>query len=340
LDKIGIALIGCGEIAQLHAQALEQTGRARIVATLDRDLDKAQFIAAKHGATVFNDLDEVLANPQVGAVFVLTRHDSHPDIILRSLAAGKHVFSEKPLALSVDEALRIVDAVQNSGCFLMLGFNHRWNPAVQWLHNKMREIQSPVLCVHITFATSPFLQSWAGLDGEGGGVLHCLGSHALDLACFLLKDQPAQLATFTSRQRLSDPYLPDTAGIILSTRSGAIASILFHDHAAPSYPNYAKPGPGRLVRAEVFSEGFSATIEDSHNIRIFTNHVSNIQLADNGPLVTLGIFPEVEHFISCLSNGIRPEPDERDGLRAVQLVSAAAISAKRGGTIEFRNETE
>jgi predicted dehydrogenase len=330
LDKVGIGLIGCGDIAQIHAQALERTGMAYIIAVLDSNLEKAQSVARQYDALAYTELEQLLNNPDVEGVFVLTRHDSHPAIIQRSLSAGKHVFSEKPLALTIEEALPLLGAVQSSERFLMVGFNHRWNPAVRWLHSWMQEASSPVRCVHITFATSPFLESWAGLDSEGGGVLPCLGSHALDLACYLLDDAPAQLSVFTSRQRLSDPYLPDTAGILLQTQQDAIASLVFHDHAAPAYPNYALPGNSYLVRAEVFSDGYTAIIENSHELRLFTQDVRTILLDDRGPLDTLGIYPEDEHFIRCIKDGRRPEPNERDGFRAVHLVAGAQIAAKTG----------
>ncbi|MEN4099535.1 MAG: Gfo/Idh/MocA family oxidoreductase, partial [Anaerolineaceae bacterium] len=199
---INVAFVGCGEIAQFHARALHKTGAARIVAVFDRQYENAREISERYGARQYIEVDPLLADPEIDAVYILTRHDSHAGYIHQALAANKHIFCEKPLALTLEDALDIQRAVVTSGRFLMVGFNHRWNPAIRWSLEWLASSTTPVNSVQLTFTTAPFLESWAGLEGEGGGVLPCLGSHAFDLACAFLGDTPNRVAAFTSRLRL------------------------------------------------------------------------------------------------------------------------------------------
>lgn len=334
---IGVAFVGCGEIAQFHAQALHKTGAARIVAVLDRQYENAQAIAKLTGARPYLELEALLADPEVDAVYILTRHDSHAEYVSKALAANKHVFCEKPLALTLEDALDIQQVAQASSRHLMVGFNHRWNPAIRWALEWLASSTTPVYSVQLTFATAPFLASWAGLEGEGGGVLPCLGSHALDLACAFLGGTPSRVAAITARVHLPNPYLEDTAGVLLQTHRGAICNLTFHDHATPSYQNYALPGPSHLLRAEIFGAGWSIVIDHSHCIHLFTESVQTITLEANDPLETLGILPEDTYFIDCLQNGNKPVPDERDGVRAVQLVGLASLAARTGRTLHVKD---
>lgn len=330
MEKIGVALVGCGEIAKLHAQALERSGMARLFATLDRDVTKAQTLANLYRAKVFTDLATLLENPEVEVIYILTRHDSHAEIALQALQAGKHIFCEKPLTLTLEEAIAIQRAANSANSFLMVGFNHRWNPAVRWARQWIEQKQTPIRSLQLTFATSHFLESWAGLAEEGGGVLVCLGSHALDLACTLVGETPNRLSAMTARLRLPHPYLDDTAALLMQFPSGAIGSLTIHDHAAPSYPNYYTTEPSRLVRAEIFGERWTIIIENSNLVHLFEQEARSFQMIINDPLEILGIQSEDEHFLKCISEGVQPIPDVSDGVRAVYLVTLAMQSAQSG----------
>jgi predicted dehydrogenase len=232
--------------------------------------------------------------------------------------------------MSLKDALLVGRAVRRSGWHLMVGFNHRWNPAVAHFHNLITERKARLCYLQLTFATSPFLGSWGGLAGEGGGVLPCLGSHAIDLACYLMGMEPVRVQTMTARLRLADPYLEDTAAILLQFEHGEIANLSSHDHAPPDYTSYATGKPSRLVRAEVFADSWAATIEDSHCVTIFEGGPHTIHLATEDPLEILGIGPEDTAFIQSLVTATPVLPDVEDGIRAVQWVELALSAARLG----------
>jgi predicted dehydrogenase len=324
LTITNIGLIGCGEIAEFHARALRNIDNVTVSGAYDLDHRTAQSFGKKFNVPIYSQLSELLSDSSINALYVLTRHNSHAEIISKCLAAGKHVFSEKPLALDLDTAEKIRNDVHKSGKFLMVGFNHRWNPAVDWIHDYLTRTQEKILSLSLTFSTSPFLQTWAGLAEEGGGILPGLGSHALDLACHLMCESPSHLAAFTSRQRLPDPYLPDTASVMLCMSSGALVNINFQDHSAQSYSNYGTGDPSCLIRADIFTTNWTATINSSHEILLFyKNHQEKIMLINKNPLEILGIQQENDNFIRCIKTNVTPYPNVEDGIRAIQLVKLA-----------------
>ncbi len=331
--KVGVGLIGCGEIAAFHAEALQRSGKACIVATFDRQPERAQALASRSGAKAVNHMEELLADPAIGAVYVLTRHDSHAQIVLRSMAAGKRVFCEKPLALSIEDARAVVQAAKKAAASIMVGFNYRWVPAVRLTRAWARERSTPIRSLQLTFATSPFLEAWPGLPAEGGGVMPCLGSHAMDLACFLVGQRPVRLSAFSARLRLPEPYLPDTGAVLMQMEGGTLCSLTFHDHAPTTYARYGTGERSHLVRAEVYGEGWAAIIDDVHQVRFFDQSGCRLNADESkDPLVTLGILGENEYFIRCLLDDEQPVPNEEDGARIVQLVSLANLSAQTGAT--------
>lgn len=332
---INIGLIGCGEIAEFHARALKNIDDVIIAGAYDLDAGTAQSFGKKFNVRIYSKLSNLLSDKAINAVYVLTRHNSHAEIIGKCLAAGKHVFCEKPLALDLESAEKIRNDVHKSGKFLMVGFNHRWNPAIYWINKKLQRSQAKILSLSMTISTSPYLKSWAGLAEEGGGVLPSLGSHALDLACHLMRENPSHLAAFTSRLKLPDPYLADTASVLFFMSSGALVTINFQDHATKTYSKYGTGDPSHLIHAEIFTTKWTAIINSSHEINLFFgNHQEKISFMNKNPLDVLGIQQENDKFIRCIKTNTPPSPNVEDGIRAIQLVKLAEESSETH-TIKF-----
>jgi hypothetical protein len=134
----------------------------------------------------------------------------------------------------------------------------------------------------------------------------------------------------TARLRLADPFLEDTAAILLQFENGEIASLSSHDHAPPEYTSYATSSPSRLVRAEVFADGWAAIVKNSHCVDIFEGHPQTIHFSTTEPLDILGIGPIDSAFVQSLVNGTPASPGVADGIRAVQWVELALAAARLG----------
>ncbi|MFN0114322.1 MAG: Gfo/Idh/MocA family protein [Paracoccaceae bacterium] len=130
---LNVGILGCGPIAQFaHLEAVQKGRNLALAAVCDRDEGLARKFGAFYGASkVFTDYDAMLADPGVEAVIVATSDAFHVPASLRALAAGKHVFCEKPVALSVEEAEALAAAVAASGRTFQIGHMLRFDPGIQ-----------------------------------------------------------------------------------------------------------------------------------------------------------------------------------------------------------------
>lgn len=333
----GVGFIGCGEIAEFHRQALTRLPQVRISAVCDRIPESAQALAKRAEAHIARGVEELLSRSDVDVVYILTRHDSHVQLVLEAASAGKAILCEKPMALTVEGAEAIVEAVALSDVPFMAGFNHRWNPAVQQARAWSKARRGAIRALHLTFATSPFLEGWPGLRQEGGGVFPCLGSHAIDLAQYLLDREIIRICALEARLRLSEPYLADTGGVLLQTVDGMIATLLFHDHAPPAYARYESGIDSHLLRAELFGEDWVVIIDDLSTIHHFEGeHHDSVSIRDMEPVERYGFVGEDRYFFDCLRAGLKPQPDARDGANIVRLLVQAALSINSGSLVSGR----
>ena len=145
-NKLNIGIIGCGGISGAHMPNILKTPEIRLVATMDIVEDGTRSDGRRIGARVraeegqaeyyTTDLDRVLSDPDIDAVLICSTHDTHADIAVKACAAGKHIFAEKPLATTLDEARRVQKAVHESGVQLMSGWWFKHSPVTK----RLREV--------------------------------------------------------------------------------------------------------------------------------------------------------------------------------------------------------
>ena len=125
---MALVVLGCGWIARRHARAARRLRLPVIFAS--RDVARARAYAREFGGVgAYGDYDNALRDPRARAAVVCTPHDRHLDDVLQALAAGRHVLVEKPLARTLDEADRMIDAAARAGRVLMTAENFRFMPA-------------------------------------------------------------------------------------------------------------------------------------------------------------------------------------------------------------------
>jgi myo-inositol 2-dehydrogenase / D-chiro-inositol 1-dehydrogenase len=123
-----LAICGAGRIGTVHLENLRTFRGCRVVGLYDLDADRAASLAKRNGIRSYESFDDVLTDQEIHAVVIATSSSSHCELTLRALAAGKHVFVEKPLADTIESSRAIVDAAQNSGLVVQVGFCERFNP--------------------------------------------------------------------------------------------------------------------------------------------------------------------------------------------------------------------
>jgi len=228
-QTLSIGLIGAGRIGRLHAGHLAgQIPGARLGAVADVQLAAARKVAAGCGAPVATgDYADLLADPAIDAVLIASATDTHATIIAAAAAAGKHIFCEKPIALSLSAIDGALAAVKRAGVKLQIGFNRRFDANYRRVREAIvaGEIGRPEL-LHI-ISRDPAAPPPAYLATSGGLFLD-MTIHDFDMARFLLGGEVT--AVFATASALTDPAVVaagdvDTAVTVLTFAAGAIATI-------------------------------------------------------------------------------------------------------------------
>lgn len=180
-----VALIGCGNIgARVHAPAYAHIPRAQLVAVCDVQPDRAQAVAQATGAEPVLDYHAILARDDVDAVDIALPTYLHASVAIEALAAGKHVFCEKPIAATLEEAEAMLEAAQRARRFLMVGHVRRFDPRYRamWEDVQQGEIGRPVHLRRVERQHLPFPGSaWYWHPKAGGGIFRDIGVHVTDM---------------------------------------------------------------------------------------------------------------------------------------------------------------
>lgn len=194
METLGVAVVGCGRFGEFHAAAYARFHRSRLVTVCDLDEAKARGLAETWDCAWTTRLEDVLADERVRAVSVATPDFAHRDVCCSVAAAGKHLLVEKPLATSVEDAEAIAKAVADAGVLGCVDFHNRYHPGFRTLKRKLDDGKLGAPCMlfarlsdRIEVATEWF--AWSSRSGPQW----FLGSHLVDLACWLMGERPVRV---------------------------------------------------------------------------------------------------------------------------------------------------
>ena len=229
-QPLGWALIGCGGAGRAHARDAAATSGATVRAFCDVRAESAEQLQQQYGGYATTDVARVLADSAVDVVSIATTHNTHTELALAAFAAGKHIYLEKPMAMSTADCLRIAAAQRDAGTQLMLNFSFRFSGAV-------RAAKARILHPRVSHAQclmpSADLTRWRWHPEVGGGPLWDVGVHAVDLLCWLHGQPPVEVyatgGQVTHPGQLDSPDLIDTTAATLRFADGAVATLLMSD---------------------------------------------------------------------------------------------------------------
>lgn len=211
MRTIKLAIIGCGGIANgKHMPSLAKLSNVEMIGFCDIEIARAEKAAKEYGvedAKIYEDYRDLLQNEEIEVVHVLTPNDSHAEISIAALNAGKHVMCEKPMAKTANEARLMVEAAKRSGKKLTIGYNNRFRPDSQHLHNLCeRGDLGEIYYAKAHAIRRRAVPTWGVfLDEEkqGGGPLIDIGTHALDLTLWMMNNYKPKSVMGTTYHKLS-----------------------------------------------------------------------------------------------------------------------------------------
>ena len=315
-----IGVIGAGAYASsVLVPALART-RARLVGVADADGASADHLARKFRfAHATTDSAALLADPAIECVVITTRHDSHAALSVAALEAGKHVFVEKPLAMSREQLGAIEAAEREAGDRqLMVGFNRRFSPLTEKMKELLAPRSAPACLVMTVNAGAIPREHWAQDPLVGGGRIIGEACHFIDLLAYLAGAPIERVAAFRVGGA-EDGVTEDKTTIQLAFADGSVGTV-----------HYFANGPKDLPkeRLEVFFERKALQLDNFKRLRGYGfADFSKLAL----PSQDKGQRVQMARFVEGLAKGERLIPFAQ--LRNVTLASFAAVEAARDGAV-------
>lgn len=317
---VGLGLIGAGNFARgTLLPALQGAGAHRLEAVATSSGLTAFAAREQFGIIRTHERVEALCGDEaVDAVLILTRHDSHASLVTQALAAGKHVFVEKPLALSREELERVAAARSEHGRLLMVGYNRRFSSAGQALREALAPLQGPFQIDYRINAGPIDRDHWYQDPEIGGGRLIGEGGHFVDFLVHALDALPV---------RASAQALQDRGGRWLA--SDNIAATIVFDEGSVATLRYVASGDRRYPkeRVEVLGDGAVIVLEDLRRLSVHRGGKKQNRSFRTGK----GHREELSAFLEAVRKG-GPEPISFQVLKAVSQTTFAVVeSLGRGG---------
>ena len=236
---IKIGIIGCGKVAHLHAQALQNLSDADFRAVRSRNIQKAYEFSDQFSVVGYDDISEMISSEKLDLVIVCTPHPNHLEPTLEALKAGAHVLIEKPLASSLEDCDAMIQAANKLGKKLGVISQRRWYEPVRRVKRAIDEgkIGKPVLGTvnMLGWRDENYYKSdsWRGSwQHEGGGVLVNQAPHQLDVLQWFMGDIDELYGSWAN---LNHPYIEveDTAVSIVKFRNGGLGNIIVSNSQKP-----------------------------------------------------------------------------------------------------------
>jgi predicted dehydrogenase len=320
MQSVKLGLIGIGGIGQLHLKHALMLKNAEVVAVADTNktaLEGAKTLGVKN---TYTDYGEMLRNPYVDAVLIAVPTHLHLKCARDAAEAKKHIFLEKPIAVTVEDAKEVIASSQRYSVKLMMGYPMRFNKHFLKLREDMANgLLGDVENAHATYiCAGPFVHRadghspapvpdwWFNTQLTGGGVLMDLGCHIINLMRMLFGEVTDVKGQFGHRYKMD---FEDSATVLLRFNSGTLAGL-----------NVGWYSQDYTLRLDLLGTVKSASV----------THVPPPTLPMLYQMLTKGMssftkphFDELQYFVDCLQNDVNPSPTGLDGLRDLEAIAQA-----------------
>jgi UDP-N-acetyl-2-amino-2-deoxyglucuronate dehydrogenase len=345
-------LIGCaGGIARTHLDAIKQIPEIDLVAMSDVNFEAGDKRAEEFGADFFTDHKQMLAEIKPDVAVICTPHPSHPDIALDCFNAGAHVLTEKPMAISVGDADRMIAAAGAADRYLAVNFQQRFRPVIELARSYVSAgMVGELLRVTVIepwyrpaayFKSATWRGTWAG---EGGGILMNQAPHTLDLLCHLC-GRPTEVMGWVRTFR-HNIEVEDSAQAMLQFANGAMGVIQVNTVDSGGAQRLEIVGD----RASMALTGDTLTMtrfEPSHTVHrstateMFSAPKTTVESVDV-PSGAFGSGHVALHrdMLEAIAQGRPPRVDGRQGLMSLELANAILLSSHRNAPVTLPVERE
>lgn len=260
--------------------------------------------------------DEIINDPKINTVAILTRHDTHTDLVVKALKAGKHVFVEKPLAVDSNQLAVVSKQLRaNSQSLLTVGFNRRFAPLIQSLKSQISNLQEPKHLHYRVNAGFIPANHWTQDEGIGGGRIIGETCHFIDLITYLVGALPVKVMAHALPN--NGKYKEDNVSMTLTFADGSIGVVDYLANGDKSMPK---------ERLEVFCGGMVAVLDDYVSLTAVKDGRKNVESGGQDK----GWRAEMAAFADSVRAGKEP-PIPYAQIMAVTKATFAAVDSLQTG---------
>lgn len=334
MEKVNVGIVGVGWVSQVvHLPILLKMPEARVAAICDRDRSRLRLVGEKFGVTkLYQDVGQMLASEQLDAVVIATPTDSHCDIALAALEAGKDVLVEKPIARSHQEAAQMTERARELKRKLMVGMNHRFRPDTMILKSFLegKEIGKVYYVKAGWLRKRPNDRTWVtDRERAGGGVFLDMGIVMLDLALWAMgypEAESVQATHFSHTTR----KVEDTSVIVLRLKGGAAVNIEVSWSMVVHDDQYY---------CHIFGTEGTASLNPLRVHKELHGNLVNLAPAKMDPPQSMfrkSYENELKHFIGAVQNLHPVVSTGEEGTQRMRIADAVYRSARLGREVRLR----
>jgi UDP-N-acetyl-2-amino-2-deoxyglucuronate dehydrogenase len=335
-------LIGCGRVAPRHAQSLKQLGLTDLVAVCDIRPNRADKFASDYGAAACYDYHEMLARDDIEVVTVCVPSGLHAEVSLAALRVGKHVLVEKPIALRLDDADRMIRAAEETGMQLGVVLQNRYNAPVQQVRRLLDERGLGKLylgnaCVRWFRPQSYYEDDWHGTHVMDGGALMNQSIHHIDALQWFMG--PVQ-SVFAYTGTLAHQMETEDVGVaVLRFESGAVATIegstlTWPQNLEGSVAVFGEKGSvkvGGTALSQITLWKVDGQLEQEAEILMS-------QRLDPPSVYGYSHFQVIEDFARAIIDRREPQTPGREARKSLAIVLAIYESARTGREVRLDHD--
>jgi myo-inositol 2-dehydrogenase / D-chiro-inositol 1-dehydrogenase len=346
-NKLRLGIVGCGwATANLHLPALRRIPEYGVVALADVDKNRVEECGNRWGVPHrFTEALPLIEHPDIDAVAVCVPPGDHATIGTAAIKAGRHVFIEKPLALTVDHADRLIECAKGTTAKVLVGFNLRWH---RWVRQAKAMLDAdrlgPLTLMRTVFTNAlchnERIVAWRRDRSSGGGVIQDLAVHHFDLWRFLLSTEVREISVSARSERWQD----EAAVISACMANGILVSSVFASGTSESHELECYGQAGKLHLSCYRTDGLRIVTGGKQNLvglveeamvkaTALPRILSRIRL---GGEIFASYDAQWRHFLDCVQSGAPVACSLQDGKRAVELAVAATESLLTGQSISLK----
>lgn len=338
VNKIRIALVGCGRIAQNHFLAIQElNSQLELVGACENNLPVRENVAREKNIPVYAGIDELILKTNPDILTLCTPSGYHAQQTIQIAAHGKHVITEKPMATRWSDGLAMIRACEKAGVYLFVVKQNRYNTTLQLLKqaiNKQRFGQIYLVNVNV-YWTRPQTYydqaSWRGTQELDGGAFMNQACHYVDLLDWLIgpvQNVHAMMGTLGRKIEVED-----TGVLNIRWRCGAVGSmnvtmLTYPKNLEGSITILGEKGTVRIGGTSVNEiQQWEFADQQPEDLMV---QAANLELANKK---TSGHFPLYQNVIQTLRGESKADTDGHEGLKTLEILTGAYLSARENRTI-------